>query len=98
MQYSSLNTQQSFYQKLKNFDYILLICIFLLGIISTFSMYSTDGGEMLFHSKSHISKFLIFFLMMIFLSLLNIKSSSNICLYTLYNYFIFFNLGLFLWY
>ena len=73
MQYSSLNTQQSFYQKLKNFDYILLFCIFLLGIISTFSMYSTDGGELLFHSKSHIAKFLTFFLIMIFLSLLNIK-------------------------
>ena len=36
-------------------------------------MYSTDGGELLFHSKSHISKFLIFFFMMIFLSLVNIK-------------------------
>ena len=36
-------------------------------------MYSTDGGEILFHSKSHISKFLIFFIMMIFMSFLNIK-------------------------
>jgi len=36
-------------------------------------MYSTDGGEILFHSKSHISKFLIFFIMMIFMSFFNIK-------------------------
>ena len=73
MQYSSLNTRLSFFQKIKNFDYILLICILILGVISSFSMYSTDGGEILFHTKSHISKFLFFFLMMIFLSFLNIK-------------------------
>ena len=70
---SSFNTQPTFFQKIRNFDYILLICILLLGLISAFSMYSTDGGEILFHSKSHISKFLIFFIMMIFLSFLNIK-------------------------
>ena len=73
MQYNSINSQLSFFQKLRNFDYILLICIILLGLISAFSMYSTDGGEILFHSKSHVSKFLIFFPMMIFLSFLNIR-------------------------
>ena len=73
MQQNSFNTQSTFFQKLRNFDYILLTCILLLGFISAFSMYSTDGGEILFHSKSHISKFLIFFIMMIFLSFLNIK-------------------------
>ena len=73
MQYNSLNTTPSLFQKIKNLDFILLFCILLLGVISTFSMYSTDGGEMLFHSKSHISKFLIFFTMMIILSFLNIR-------------------------
>jgi len=73
MQYNSYNTEPTFFQKLKNFDYILLTCILLLGLISALSMYSTDGGEILFHSKSHISKFLIFFTMMIFLSFFNIK-------------------------
>ncbi|MDA7583348.1 rod shape-determining protein RodA [Candidatus Pelagibacter sp.] len=73
MQHNSFNTQPTFFVKVKNFDYILLICILLLGLISALSMYSTDGGEILFHSKSHISKFLIFFIMMIFLSFLNIK-------------------------
>jgi len=73
MQYNSFNTQPTFFQKIRNFDYILLICILLLGLISALSMYSTDGGEMLFHSKSHISKFLIFFIMMVFMSFLNIK-------------------------
>ena len=73
MQYNSFNTQPTFFQKLRNFDYILLICILLLGLISALSMYSTDGGKFLFHSKSHISKFLIFFIMMIFMSFFNIK-------------------------
>ena len=73
MQYNSFNTQPTFFQKIRNFDFILLICILLLGLISALSMYSTDGGEILFHSKSHVSKFLIFFTMMIFLSFLNIR-------------------------
>ena len=73
MQQSSFNTQLSLFQKLKNFDFILLFCIMILGVMSAFSMYSTDGGEILFHSKSHITKFLIFFPMMIVLSFLDIK-------------------------
>ena len=55
MQHNSFNTQPTFFVKVKNFDYILLICILLLGLISALSMYSTDGGEILFHSKSHIT-------------------------------------------
>jgi len=72
-QINSLNEQSSILQKLKNFDYILVFCILLLGLISVLSMYSTDGGVILYHSKSHIIKFLIFFPMMIFLSFFNIK-------------------------
>ena len=72
-QQNSLNQQTTIIQKIKNFDYILLICILLLGLIGSLSMYSTDGGEMLFHTKSHIYKFLVFFPMMIFLSFLNIR-------------------------
>ena len=73
MQYNSFNTRLSLFQKLKSFDFILLFCILLLGITSAFAMYSTDGGEILFHSRSHITKFLIFFPMMILLSFLDIK-------------------------
>ena len=73
MFHNSFNNQLTFFQKIRNFDYILLTCILLLGIISTFSMYSTDGGEILFHTKSHMSKFIIFFSLMIFLSFINIK-------------------------
>ena len=72
-QVNSLNEQTTIFQKIKNFDYILVFCILLLGVISSFSMYSTDGGQILFHSQSHIFKFIIFFPMMIFLSFFNIK-------------------------
>jgi len=73
MQYNSFNTQPTFFQKLRNLDYILLVSILLLGLISSFTMYSTDGGQFLFYSKSHISKFFIFFSMMLFMSFVNIK-------------------------
>jgi len=77
MQYNSFSSEQSFFQKVRNFDYILLACILLLGIISMLSMYSTDGGDILFHTKSHMIKFLIFFVMMISLSFFNIKFWHN---------------------
>ncbi len=70
---SSLSDRSTFFQKLRSLDYIMLLSILLLGIISSFAMYSTDGGELLYHSESHIIRFVIFFTMMIFLSFINIK-------------------------
>ena len=72
-QQTSYTDQLTFFQKIRSFDYVLLICIILIGIISAFSMYSTDGGELLYHSKSHILRLVVFLTMMIFLSFLNIK-------------------------
>jgi len=72
-QQTSYTDQLTFFQKLRSLDYVLLLCIILIGVISGFSMYSTDGGELLYHSKSHIVRLIIFFSMMIFLSFLNIK-------------------------
>ena len=69
----SYSDQYTFFQKLRSFDLVLLFCIIILGIISSFSMYSTDGGELLYHSKSHILRFLIFFIMMFFFSFLSIR-------------------------
>ena len=66
-------TDQTFLQKVRSFDFTLIICILSLGIISSFSMYSTDGGELLYHSKSHILRFGVFFGMMIGLSFLNLR-------------------------
>ena len=67
----------NFFQKFKNFDYILLVCILLLGFISLATMYSTDGGKVLFHTKSHFTKLVIFTLMMLVISFININSLST---------------------
>ena len=72
-QHSRLDSDLTFFQKLKNLDYILLFSIILLSIISVFVMYSTDGGEILYHTKSHFLKLLIFFPLMLIISFFNIK-------------------------
>ena len=81
--YRRLNSDQSFFQKIKNLDYILLICILALSTLSFFIMYSTDGGEFLYHTKSHLTKLVIFFVMMLMISFLNIKF-WHFCSYFLY--------------
>ena len=73
-QHTRLTTNRlSFFQKFRNFDYILLVCILLLGFISLATMYSTDGGEVKFHTKSHFTKLAVFTLMMLVMSFINIK-------------------------
>ncbi|MDA7588338.1 rod shape-determining protein RodA [Candidatus Pelagibacter sp.] len=81
--YRRLNSDQSFFQKIKNLDYILLICILALSTLSFFIMYSTDGGEFLYHSKSHLIKLVTFFILMIVISFFNIKF-WHLCSYFLY--------------
>ena len=70
---TSFTDQLTFFQKLRGLDYILISCILLVGIISSFSMYSTDGGEFLYHSKSHILRFVVFFTMMIVFSFFTVR-------------------------
>ena len=72
-QHNRLDSDLTFIQKVKNLDYILLFCIILLSIISAFVMYSTDGGEILYHTKSHFIKLLVFFPLMLIISFFNIK-------------------------
>ena len=69
----SFSNQLTFFQKLRSFDYTLLTCIMLIGMIGIFSMYSTDGGEILYHTKNHALRFCIFFSMMIVMSFINIR-------------------------
>ena len=57
----SIQSSLSFKDKLFSIDYILVISILVLGIISMFAMYSTDGGEFKYHTKSHILRFSVFF-------------------------------------
>ena len=73
-QHTRLTSNQfNFSQKFRNFDYILLVCILLLGFISLATMYSTEGGKVLFHTKSHFIKLIVFTVMMLIFSFINIK-------------------------
>ena len=73
MALNSFSHDLTLFQKIKNYDFILLLSILLLGLTSIFTMYSTDGGEILFHTQSHFIKFSILFPMMIILSFVNIN-------------------------
>ena len=83
-QHNRLNNEITLFQKIKDLDYILLFSIILLSIISVFVMYSTDGGEILFHTKNHFVKLAVFFPLMIFLAFFNIKFWHN------FSYIIYF--------
>ena len=72
-QHNRLDSELTFFQKVKNLDYILISCILLLSVLSVLVMYSTDGGEILYHTKSHFIKLLIFFPLMLVISFFNIK-------------------------
>ena len=64
--------EKTFLEKIKSIDYILLTVILLIGIISSFAMYSTDGGQFKFYTTSHILKFSLFFVLFIILSFLRV--------------------------
>ena len=76
-QQDRLNNEITLFQKIKNLDYILLISVILLSVLSVFVMYSTDGGEILFHTKNHFVKLAVFFPLMIFVAFFNIKFWHN---------------------
>ena len=59
-------------EKIKSIDYILVVVILLIGIISCFAMYSTDGGQFEYYTNSHILKFSLFFILFIILSFIRI--------------------------
>ena len=82
-QHDRLNNEITLYQKIKSLDYILLISVILLSVLSIFVMYSTDGGEILFHTKNHFVKLAVFFPLMIFVAFFNIKFWHN-CSYIIY--------------
>tara|TARA_Y100001970_G_scaffold104155_1_gene130480 strand:- start:7005 stop:8129 length:1125 start_codon:yes stop_codon:yes gene_type:complete len=69
----SIQSSLSFKDKLFSIDYILVTSILILGVVSMFAMYSTDGGEFKYHTKSHILRFLVFFVMFFILSFVQIR-------------------------
>ena len=59
--------------KVLSLDYALLLLILILGIVSIFAMYSTERGNFDYYTKSHIYRFLVFFIIFLILSFLNIR-------------------------
>ena len=50
----SIQSSMGLRDRILSIDYILVVSILVLGIISMFAMYSTDGGEFKYHTNSHI--------------------------------------------
>jgi len=67
------SNQLTFFQKVRSFDVWLILSVLALGIIGTIAMYSSDGGQFSYHTKSHIIRFAIFFSLMFILSFVRIK-------------------------
>ncbi len=65
--------QLTFFQKVRSFDIWLILCVLVLGIVGFISMYSSEGGEVLYYTKGHIARFVIFFSLMLILSFIRIK-------------------------
>ena len=69
----SIQTSLSFRDKIYSLDYILIFSVLFIGIASMFAMYSTDGGEFNYHTKSHIVRFLVFFSLFLVISFFQIR-------------------------
>ena len=58
---------------LGNLDFTLLFAVLTLGIISIFAQYSSSGGEFDYHSRSHAIRFFVFFLVFLFISMIQVS-------------------------
>ena len=70
---SSLHNPFAVRDKLFSLDFILLFSVLLLGIISIFAQYSSNGGEWGPLPINHAIRFLIFFSFFILISFINVN-------------------------
>ena len=73
----SIHSSSGLKDKIFSIDYVLVFSILVLGIISMFAMYSTDGGEFKYHTNSHILRFFVFFGLFFLVSLVQIRFWHN---------------------
>ena len=79
----------NFFDKIKSIDYFLILLIILIGTISVFAIYSTEGGNFSYYTKNHLIRLAAFFLMFLCISFVRIS--------TWYRYaYIFYFFGLIL--
>ena len=69
----SIQSSMALRDRILSIDYILVVSILVLGNISMFAMYSTDGGEFKYHTNSHILRFCVFFALFFLVSLIQIR-------------------------
>ena len=81
----SIQSHLNLRDKILSLDPILFFCILILGIVSFFAMYSTDGGVFAYHTKSHILRFFVFFILFIGVSFVrtNFWYNSSTLIYIL---------------
>tara|TARA_Y100000590_G_scaffold466817_1_gene643460 strand:- start:582 stop:1706 length:1125 start_codon:yes stop_codon:yes gene_type:complete len=79
----SIQSHLTLRDKIFALDPVMVGSMFLIGIISFFAMYSTDGGEFAYHTKSHIVRFFTFFVLFFIVSFvrLNFWYNSAIFIY-----------------
>ena len=51
----------SFLDKIKSIDYFLILIVILIGSISVFAIYSTEGGNFSYYTKNHLYRLISFF-------------------------------------
>ena len=73
LQPRSIQSKLGIKDKILSLDYVLVVAILVLGVISMFAMYSTDGGEFKYHTNSHILRFFVFFGMFFMVSFISIR-------------------------
>ena len=73
LQPRSIQSPLALKDKILSIDYVLVFSILILGIVSMFAMYSTDGGEFKYHTNSHILRFFVFFGLFFLVSLIQIR-------------------------
>ena len=83
------SSNYTFLDKIKSIDYFLILIIILIGSISVFAIYSTEGGNFSYYTKNHLTRLITFFLMFLVFSFVRIS--------TWYKYaYIFYFIGLIL--
>jgi len=74
----------SFLDKIKSIDYFLILIVILIGSISVFAIYSTEGGNFSYYTKNHLTRLITFFLMFLVFSFVRISTWYK------YAYFFYF--------
>jgi rod shape determining protein RodA len=85
---NSLHTPFAIRDKFFDLDFVLLFAVLLLGIISIFAQFSSNGGQWGSQPVNHAIRFLVFFLFFISISFINISVWNRFSL-LIFIFFIF---------